>query len=252
MSKILVVDDEESIRLSCYRLLTNDGHQVITAERGEQMLPMIMAQESDLVLLDIRLPDSDGISLLKSIPKEAQTAAVIYSAYIDQNLEKTAYAAGAVEVLRKDIGSAKFREQINKVLAAKEQLSMKNSEDKKTRKILIVDDEESIRNVLAEFFDSKGFKTLTAENGKEALTLVEKEHPSAVLLDVMMPVMDGIETLNKIRAIDPKVGVVMITGLENADLACGTAAMGAYHYVLKPFDLNYLELVVLTRIMIAA
>lgn len=119
-------------------------------------------------------------------------------------------------------------------------------------KILIVDDEENIRAMLKYFFEGKGYPTITAQNGQEAIALVEKERPSMILLDVMMPGMDGITTLRKIREIDPKVGVVMATGSHDEGIAKEAAALGSYAYVLKPFDIQYLELTVLTRLLMAA
>ncbi len=119
-------------------------------------------------------------------------------------------------------------------------------------KILVVDDEAGIRNLLKRFFEAKGYQTILAGSGEEALALLEKEKPSLVLLDVSMPGMDGIQALKKIRDIDPNVGVVMITGLNDEHIAKRATEMGAYAYVVKPFDMKYLELVVLTRLLMAA
>ncbi len=123
---------------------------------------------------------------------------------------------------------------------------------KKVEIILVVDDDEKIRKLLTDFFQGKGFKTLAAKNGEEAISLVRSEKPSVILLDVTMPGMDGIRTLKEIRAIDPEVGVIMVTSVQDEHIAREAAELGSYHYVLKPFDLKYLELVVLTRIIIAS
>ncbi|MFH0796481.1 MAG: response regulator [Candidatus Omnitrophota bacterium] len=119
------------------------------------------------------------------------------------------------------------------------------------KKILIVDDEEGVRQVLREFFKKKGYKILEAKNGDEALQLVSSEKISAVLLDINMPGMDGLTTLEKMLRINPKVGVVMITGDQDDEKVNEAISLGAYGYALKPFDFLYLELVVMSKLIIA-
>lgn len=253
MSKILVVDDDVNIRKFCYDLFTSSGHKVITAENAEQLFFHVKTEKPDLVLLDIQIPGEEGLSLLRRMPnrKENRVPVVIFSGAVTAEFEKEAYEYGAIEVIRKGVGAAELRNKINKILDAKPRLFAEPAK-KKEDKILVVDDDEKIRKLLTDFFQGKGFKTLAAKNGEDALSLVQSEKPSIILLDVTMPGMDGIMTLKEIRAIDPEVGVIMVTSLQDEHIAREAAELGSYHYVLKPFDLKYLELVVLTRITIAA
>lgn len=253
MKKILVVDDEVNVRKFCYDLFTSSGHKVITAENAEQLFFHLKTEKPDLVLLDIQIPGEEGLSLLRRMPnaKETRVPVVIFSGAISAEFEKQAYENGAIEVIRKDIGAVELRNKINKILEAKPRLFAEPAK-KKAEIILVVDDDEKIRNLLSDFFQGKGFKTIAAKNGEEAVSLVQSEKPSIILLDVTMPGMDGIMTLKEIRAIDPEVGVIMVTSLQDERIAQEAAELGSYHYVLKPFDLKYLELVVLTRITIAA
>ncbi len=115
--------------------------------------------------------------------------------------------------------------------------------------ILIVDDDPGISKLLVSFFQNKGYKTLTAFNGKEALEIVERDRPAMVLLDVTMPVMDGISTMKKIREKNPQTAVVMITGMREEGVAQEAVSLGSYAYILKPFDLDYLDLVVSTGLV---
>jgi len=253
MSKILVVDDESGIRNLCYDLFTKDGHEVITVPRGDQLLSMLRPEKPDLVLMDIKIPGEEGLSLLKRMPnaRDVRVPVVIFSGYVTQELEKEAYAAGAIEVIRKGIKVAELREKINKILGAKHRI-FGEVEDKPSRKILIVDDEDGVRNLLAHFFKRKGFLTLVAKSGEEAISITLEMKPSVVLLDLTMPGMDGILTLKKLKEIDPNLGVVIATAVQDEEIAQEATKCGAYAYVLKPFDLQYLELVVLTRLVIAA
>jgi len=108
-------------------------------------------------------------------------------------------------------------------------------------KVLIVDDEPEVRQVLQEFLSGRGYDVLVAESGSEALSMLGVDQPDLVLLDVTMPGMDGVETLRRIVALQQPVPVIMVTA--NADIATTSKllAMGAVDYIPKPFDLDYLD-----------
>jgi two-component system, response regulator, stage 0 sporulation protein F len=108
-------------------------------------------------------------------------------------------------------------------------------------RILIVDDEQSVRDVLTEYFVEQGYSVETAGDGQEALTLVQASVPDLVLLDVRMPGIDGVETLRRLRAIAKDLAVIMVTANEDVGLARDTLKLGALDYVAKPFDFVYLE-----------
>ena len=252
MSKILIVDDESGIRQLCYDLFTKEGHQVILAERSNQVFDILRTQKPDLLLLDISVPGEEGLSLFNRLPREPgkRVPTVIFSGSVTPELEKQAMALGAIDVICKGIDVTELRERVNKILAGKHRV-LREPKDMKKDKILVVDDEDGVRGLLVAFFQKKGMQVIEASNGEMAVMLVEKEHPTMILLDVSMPGMDGVMTLKKIREIDPHVGVVMTTGLHDERIAKETTGLGAYAYVLKPFDMQYLELVVLTRLLMA-
>jgi DNA-binding response OmpR family regulator len=118
-------------------------------------------------------------------------------------------------------------------------------------KVLVVDDELEVRQVLFEFLSSRGYDVSTASGGAEAVAVVETIKPDLVLLDVAMPDMDGVETLKRIVAIEPALAVIMVTA--NADISTTSKllALGAVDYVPKPFDLDYLDQAVSTQVTAA-
>ncbi|HXG04780.1 MAG TPA: response regulator [Candidatus Binatia bacterium] len=111
-------------------------------------------------------------------------------------------------------------------------------------RLLIVDDEEPVRDVLGEYFSSHGYQVETAGTGAEALDLVRSRRPDLVLLDVRMPGLDGVEVLKRLREVDGQLPVIMITANEDVALARSMLSIGAFDYVSKPFDFRYLDRVV--------
>ena len=103
-------------------------------------------------------------------------------------------------------------------------------------RILIVDDEEEIRDILSRLVRQEGFAALEAADGEQALALVERDAPDAVLLDVRMPGLDGMEVLSQVRTLSPDVPVVIITSHGAVRDAVAALRAGAHDYLVKPFD----------------
>src|SRR5215470_485510 len=115
------------------------------------------------------------------------------------------------------------------------------TDDDKRAKVMVVDDDMAVRDVLTEFLKTQGVDVVPVASGAEALDKLKQSRPDAVLLDVRMPGMDGVEVLRRIRADDSKIPVLMITGNEDAKIAQESVALGAFDYILKPLDLEYLR-----------
>ncbi len=116
-------------------------------------------------------------------------------------------------------------------------------------KILVVDDEIEVCNALKEFLCIKGYRVFTAQNGKDALSIVKEKKPHIVLLDIIMPGMSGIETLEEIKKVAPGVGIVMITAVTDEALGNKALKLGANDFITKPVDLDYLETVLMVKIV---
>ncbi len=112
-------------------------------------------------------------------------------------------------------------------------------------KLLIVDDEKDVREWAAKFFRKRKIEVLTASSGEEAIEIVGRDRPTAMLLDINMEGIDGIETLRRIREVDKDIKVVMVTGSEDKEALNQTKELGAYDYIHKPLKISELENVVL-------
>jgi len=113
-----------------------------------------------------------------------------------------------------------------------------------TKQILIVDDEDRIRQSLNGVLRDEGYEVREAKEGVQALKMVETDPPDLVLLDIWMPGIDGIETLGRIKEISPQMPVVMISGHANIELAIKAAKLGAYDFIEKPLSLEKVLLTV--------
>lgn len=110
--------------------------------------------------------------------------------------------------------------------------------------LLIVDDQQGVRRLLYEAFSDEGYHVRIAEGGQEALKMVSQEVPDLILLDIKMPMMNGLETLKELRKIDPQVPVLMMTAYGELEVVESAKKMGVEHYIIKPFDLHEVRLLV--------
>ena len=108
-------------------------------------------------------------------------------------------------------------------------------------RVLVVDDEPEAVELLREFLSAKGYEVITASDGDEALRKVKEERPHLILLDILMPKMDGLEVLRQLRQIDKEVSVIMITAVNEEAIGRQAMELGAFDYIVKPLDLPYLE-----------
>ena len=102
-------------------------------------------------------------------------------------------------------------------------------------KILVVDDEAIVRELLCDWLSDFGYRVLTAENGPQALEIIEKERLGIVITDLVMPGMDGIELMKKAKDIIPNIEVIIITAYGSITSAIAAMKEGAYDYIEKPF-----------------
>ncbi|GAB4486510.1 MAG: sigma-54 dependent transcriptional regulator [Thermodesulfovibrionales bacterium] len=104
--------------------------------------------------------------------------------------------------------------------------------------IMIIDDEEGIRETLSDIFTDEGYETVAVESGEEALRIAKESAPDVAVLDIWLPGMDGIQTLGQLRGMYPSLPVVVISGHANIDVAVKATRMGAYDFLEKPLSMD--------------
>lgn len=102
------------------------------------------------------------------------------------------------------------------------------------RTVMVVDDDKPIRTLLKRILEPAGYRVILAENGTEALSLLDKNKPDLIMLDILMPKMDGFQTLDAIRHLSD-VPVIMLTAIDDAVAVGGALGLGADDYIRKPF-----------------
>src|SRR6476660_3037621 len=107
-------------------------------------------------------------------------------------------------------------------------------------KILVIDDQQGIRNLLDTLLRRKGYDVILAENRRKGLELFRREHPDVIVLDLKMPEMDGIEVLEQVRSLNPDQHVIILTGAGTPEMEQRVYALGVYEFVHKEFSLHRL------------
>jgi GAF domain-containing protein/CheY-like chemotaxis protein len=182
---VLVIDDEAAVRDLMQRFLTKEGFRVATALGGEEGLRLARELRPDAITLDVMMPGVDGwavLSALKADPDIADIPVVMLTIVDDKNL---GYALGASDYLTKPID----RERLVAVL----------KQYQRDRPVLVVDDDAALRQLLRRTLEPEGYAVVEAENGRAALERLRGLSPSVILLDLMMPEMDGFEFVAEFR-----------------------------------------------------
>ena len=200
LGKILVIDDDPTARQLLTRVLEGQGYQVITAESGEQGVALAISEKPALITCDILMPNVDGWEVLQLLKDDPDTASipVVMVSMVDDG--KKGAALGAVGHLRKPVDREQLREIVARYV-------------KTAGKVLVVEDDPATQKVISKALGSMTVEALVANNGQEALDLLESQWPELVLLDLMMPVMDGFEFLEHFRKLSgaDSVPVIVVT-----------------------------------------
>jgi DNA-binding response OmpR family regulator len=253
MAKILVVDDERMICDLLRNVLARHGHEVMVAMDGREAVALFREHRPGITLLDLHMPEMDGIAVLKQIRNVDPMAAVMMlTGGGTEALEQQARALGVTDFLKKghsltvlvDAMERALQQSSQPVAAARSGDLQAPSGGSQTPLVLVVDDEEMIRSLLTKFLTLRGYRVRTAQNGMEALAQVGQETPHIVILDMYMPGMNGVEVLRQLRAKQYAGGVVALTASQDEKLLQQTLELGSVDVIGKPVDLERLELVI--------
>jgi CheY-like chemotaxis protein/anti-sigma regulatory factor (Ser/Thr protein kinase) len=188
---ILVVDDDPASRELVQRTLESEGFSVVTAATGEEGLELARELKPSLITLDVLMPSMDGWSVLQEVKADPELEHIPVMMISIAGDKELGYTLGAVECLTKPVDRDKLR-----------QLASQYAGPAGGGHALVVDDDEGIRSLFRRALADDGWTVDEAENGAIALDLAAKNRPDLVLLDLMMPVMDGFEFVMHYRKLE--------------------------------------------------
>jgi len=187
-STILVIDDDEEACEIIERFLVKDGFNVVTANSGKQGLQLAHELQPAAITLDVMMPSMDGWTVLRTLKAdpELHNIPVIMLSMIDDRTR--GYSLGAVDYLTKPVDRALLHKTLSRYYCTNGNCP-----------VLLVEDDVKTREIMAHTLEKNGWKVSEASNGQEALNMMLDVQPQLILLDLMMPVMDGFGFLAEMR-----------------------------------------------------
>lgn len=241
---VLVVDDNDMNRDLLSRRMEQEGYHVASASGGRQALEILRQERFDLLLLDLMMPDMDGFQVLEQLKADARNInmpVMMITADNDVESVKRCIKLGAVDYIVKPINMAVLKSRAwGHIAKASQQHAIgpgKVNYSTEGARILAVDDVALNRELLANRLSKVGYIVKTAESADAALRVLGMEVIHLMLLDLMMPDVDGFQLLEQIRK-NPRfvhLPVIILSGEDSSESMTRGLALGADDYVVKPF-----------------
>ncbi len=252
MAKILIIEDEEVLRDVLKEKLEKAGHEVFTATNGRDGLDIFRKEVPNLVLLDIIMPKMGGFEVMREVFQDKILSAVpiIVISNSGQPVEiEEATRLGAKDFLIKaEFDPQEVIDKVNKYLGglgttkptpSKQDMAVENpgpsGRSAKGARILIVEDDKFLRDLIVQKLTKEGFDVLQAIDGEEGIKLVKENQVDLMLLDLILPGIDGFEVLRQMRE-DQKtasVPVIILSNLGQKEDVERGLKLGAQDYLIK-------------------
>jgi signal transduction histidine kinase/DNA-binding response OmpR family regulator len=202
---VLVIDDDVTVRNLMERHISKDGVEVVTAKDGAEGLKLARELNPAVITLDVLMPGADGWQVLRELKADSALAEipVVMCTILDD--KNKGYALGAADYMNKPVSRDNLRDVLSRYLSSAA-----------GARVLVVEDDETTRTMLRRLLVGEGCLVSEAANGRLALDRLEDGRPSLILLDLMMPEMDGFEFLTAIRGMEAyaNIPVVVITAAD--------------------------------------
>jgi two-component system, NtrC family, response regulator HydG len=230
--RVMLVDDNQAFLDSTKDVLEYKGYEVVTADSGEEAIKLLKEQDFDVVIMDIKMPGINGVESFIEMKKIRPGVAVIMiTAYSIDSLIQKALDEGAYSVLKKPLNmNALFTTIDNLGTGGKGGL------------ILIADDDRDLCDNLEKILSSKGYKVISAYNGEAAVEIAQLYPVDILLIDMKLPILNGLEVFHQISKIKPKTVAIIITAYaqEMHSLIQGMLDEKARVCLTKPLDMRKL------------
>jgi DNA-binding response OmpR family regulator len=243
---ILVVDDSLTVRMDLRAVLSAAGFTVTACENKISAQKALRSRSYALVILDVVLPDGSGIDLLREIRSEQASVhvpVILLSTEAEVKHRIRGLTTGADEYVGKPYDSAYVTKCARELTRSHQDHPEPSGPVSGGKKILVVDDSPTYLNTLADLLRQDGHDVVLARCGEEALELLAVEVVDAVILDLLMPGIGGLETCRRIRADDAihHMPVMMLTGRDDAEARKAGLLAGVDEFVIKSPELEVLR-----------
>ena len=241
--KILVVEDNP-LNMKLVRTLLNLGRfESIEANTAKKGIELAKVEKPDLIIMDIQLPDMDGLTatrIIKQDPVVRDIPIVAITAYAMQGDEKRTLDAGCSGYITKPIETKSFLDKISGFMSQDDTGKVENKSPalNHSHTVLIADDDPLDVKILHSNLLQEDYKVILAYSGQEALEKVDQEKPDIILLDIMMPGIDGYEVTRRLKASSKTedIPIILITSLTGADDKAKGMEAGADEFLNKPVN----------------
>jgi CheY-like chemotaxis protein len=248
MITILIVDDDQMNCDLLQNVFTRHGYQVLSATSGREGLALFRRQAPRVTLLDLRMPEMDGLTVLKEIRAvDPHAPVIILGGGATDVQENQARALRVTDFIRKGLSLDILVEAVNRVAqlpapptATPIPTGHGPAPTPLDESILVVDDDALIRDLLVQFLTLRGYRASGAKDGYDALRMIDETPPDLMLLDMVMPGMTGVEVLRALREKEYPGGVIIMAGSHNEDWLEDAWALGPQEVLVKPIDLERL------------
>jgi len=241
-TKILIVDDNKSIRTVLCVMLRDEGYEVVgELSGGENFISTVERLRPNIICLDQDLPDTNGLVLLRQLhEKKIQVAVVMITGTTDPAIQKEAVESGVDGFLKKPFNQTQVLNELKLVDHARKLLdgytNPRNS-DATGVNVLLADDSSIMRDVLNIILKGMGLNIVgEARDGNEVISLASQFKPQAIFLDLNMPNMGGMEALEKIKKVHPDIQVIIVSAHSERDKVRRAVELGACGFIIKPYE----------------
>lgn len=245
-NSILIIDDDPATLNLLTDVFLKEGFQkTMGAVTGKEIRTIIRDKKPAIILLDVNITGEDSLQILREIKMTTPLMPVImFAEQKETELAERALRFGACSYVIKSVPISDIVRDIKGELDR-----YLIPEPTGRAHILVIDDDKEIADMVENFLNANGYSCLAAHNAKEALSAIRSQPPDLVFLDIIMPDVDGIELLNRIKQISKKIKVVMMSGVTDEEVCKRAIEIGASGYIAKPFSLQQLKVTTLTALL---
>lgn len=223
--KILVVDDDPDFAEGLALYLELAGHKVEIAVSGEEAIGRFSRDEFDITFMDVRMPGINGVDSFFEFRKiKPHARVVMMTAYSVEHLLRSAIDGGALGVMQKPFGSEDLLQMLEKV--------------KPSGVVLLADDDREFAECLETVLANAGYAITVAHTGREAVDTIRDDGFDVLILDLRLPVLNGLEVYLELQKFGRELPTIIVTGyeIEEAEKLTALQAKPVAGYLRKPFD----------------